>query len=349
MPAASMTSRRRDAARASLGARISSGDTVRPALAQERLAAGPVADDEEGVLVERVAGDVEQARTALRRAFPDPPAVVLVGWARLRCERCRESVALRHEAGDRGGPLGLSLTRVRVILADVRSHTGSWSQKRGRPVAASCERSPPPVAASIARAPRGDESDSSATHAPDLRRTRRIRGTRAGSAALASDARAQRTAGSPALRGSVAAASEPPPAGPPSTSSIAWACPTLRSNGSVSVTGWPIAASAASTPGLKRGSARTSTGGAKCSPASTNQRGAATAVATSTPPSTRAETTWAWICGWASPPIDPATIHGSRSPARKSIPGMSVWSVRLRGARTFGCAGSRLKYEPRFW
>src|SRR5258706_3640149 len=219
MPAASMTSRRRDEARASLGARISSGDTIRPALAQERLAAGPVADDEEGVLIERVAGDVEQARTTLRRAFPDPPAVVLVGWARLRCERCRESVALRHEAGDRGGPLGLSLTRVRVILADVRSHTGSWSQKRGRPVAASCERSPPPVAASIARAPRGDESHSPATHAPD-----------------ALDALAQRTAGSPALRGSVAAASEPPPAGPPATSSIAWACPTLRSNGSVSVT-----------------------------------------------------------------------------------------------------------------
>src|SRR5258705_5804317 len=115
MPAASMTSRPRDAARASSGARTSSGDTVRPALAQERLAAGPVADDEEGVLVERVAGDVEQAGTPLRRAFPDPPAVVLVGWARFRRERCGEPVALCDQTGDRGGPLGLGLARVRII------------------------------------------------------------------------------------------------------------------------------------------------------------------------------------------------------------------------------------------
>ena len=55
-----------------------------------------------------------------------------------------------------------------------------------------------------------------------------------------------------------------------------------------------------------------------------------TAVATSAPPSTRAETTWAWICGWASPPIEPHTTHGR--PSRKSIPGISVWSVRRAGA-----------------
>ena len=52
------------------------------------------------------------------------------------------------------------------------------------------------------------------------------------------------------------------------------------------------------------------------------------------PPSTSADTTWAWICGWASPPIEPVTTHGR--PSRKSIPGMSVCSVRFRGARTLG-------------
>ena len=50
------------------------------------------------------------------------------------------------------------------------------------------------------------------------------------------------TAGSPALLGSVAAASEPPSAGPPSTSSIAWAWPSRPSNGLVGVTGWPSSA-----------------------------------------------------------------------------------------------------------
>ena len=97
----------------------------------------------------------------------------------------------------------------------------------------------------------------------------------------------------------------------------------------------------------KRGSRRTLSGGAKCSAGSTNQRGMATALATSSAPSTRAETTWEWIWGWASPPIEPTTTHGR--PARKSIPGRSVWSVRFDGARTFGWSGSRLKNEPRFW
>ena len=44
--------------------------------AQEGLAAGPVADDEHGVLLARVAGRVEQPRAARGRAFPDPPALV---------------------------------------------------------------------------------------------------------------------------------------------------------------------------------------------------------------------------------------------------------------------------------
>ena len=44
-----------------------------------------------------------------------------------------------------------------------------------------------------------------------------------------------------------------------------------------------------------------------------------------------------------------ATTQGRRSPVRNSIPGRSVWRVRLPGARTLGCSGSSEKYEPRFW
>src|SRR5882724_10329645 len=51
---------------------------TRSALAQEGLAAGPVAHDEQGVLVAGIAGRVEQPWAPLRRALPDPPAVILV-------------------------------------------------------------------------------------------------------------------------------------------------------------------------------------------------------------------------------------------------------------------------------
>src|SRR5205823_14838601 len=46
-------------------------------LAQERLAADPVADDVGRVEVLRVAGDVEQAVAACRGALPDPPAILV--------------------------------------------------------------------------------------------------------------------------------------------------------------------------------------------------------------------------------------------------------------------------------
>ena len=51
-----------------------SGAGGRGPSAEEGLPAGPVADDEEGVLVQRVAGDVEEAGAARGRALPDPPA-----------------------------------------------------------------------------------------------------------------------------------------------------------------------------------------------------------------------------------------------------------------------------------
>ena len=72
----------------------------------------------------------------------------------------------------------------------------------------------------------------------------------------------------------------------------------------------------------------------------------ATAAAGESPPSTSAGTTWAWICGCASPPMEPTTTHGR--PSRRIMAGMSVWSVRFRGARRFARDGSRLKYAPRF-
>ena len=84
-----------------------------------------------------------------------------------------------------------------------------------------------------------------------------------------------------------------------------------------------------------------------CRGISAAQRGAPTAVATSTPPSTMADTTWAKTWGWISPPIEPWTTHGR--PSRKSIPGVSVCIVRLRGARELAWPGSRRKNAPRFW
>ncbi len=121
----------------------------------------------------------------------------------------------------------------------------------------------------------------------------------------------------------------PPAAGPPATSSIAWAWPRAPSNGSRTSRWCPMAASPSRIPGPKRGSICTTSGGAKWAAGTGDQRGAATAVATSTPPSTRAETTWAKIAGWASPPMLPCTTQGR--PSRKSIPGSSVCRVRLRG------------------
>ena len=91
----------------------------------------------------------------------------------------------------------------------------------------------------------------------------------------------------------------------------------------------PSAASPAPTPGASSPSAKTATGGANQPAGSTTTRGAATAVRMSAPPSTSADTSWTWIWGWMSPPIEPATTHGRRSPSRNSIPGRSVCAVRL--------------------
>src|SRR4029077_10644312 len=93
-----------------------------PGSAQERLAAGSVADDEQGVLVDGVPGHVEETRAAGRRALPDPPPIVRVEAARLVLDRLGQALALRGEAGDRRVAIGLRLALVRVVLADVRGH-----------------------------------------------------------------------------------------------------------------------------------------------------------------------------------------------------------------------------------
>ena len=87
------------------------------------------------------------------------------------------------------------------------------------------------------------------------------------------------TAGSPSLRGSVAAASDPSgAAGPPPTSSMACSWPRLRVERLDERHRVPHAPTAPRrSPGAWRGSRRTSTGGSKWAPGSTYQRGAATA------------------------------------------------------------------------
>ena len=188
-------------------------------------------------------------------------------------------------------------------------------------MAASCERSLPPAERSIAYGAR----DRRGRMVPDA---------------------PYQTAGSPSLRGSVAAATEPSgAAGPPSTSSIACSCPRLAVErlGRASPGGpAPRAPRRRRARGAARGGPRPAARSGR--PARRTSAARRPRSATSTPPSTSADTNWAWICGWASPPIEPATIHGPGWPSRNSIPGSSVWSVRLPGARTFGWSGSRLKY-----
>src|SRR3954454_4193566 len=117
MPIPSSRSRRRAARRSGAGpGGVVTGDA---GSAQEGLRAGPVADDVHGVLLGRVAGGVEQARAARRRALPDPPAVVVVERRRLGLQLVGEALPLRNERRDPGGAVALGLARVRVVLADV--------------------------------------------------------------------------------------------------------------------------------------------------------------------------------------------------------------------------------------
>src|SRR5262245_12011139 len=143
--------RRSRAGASAVMARSACGGPVAPCcqvrgvgLAQERLPAGAVADDDEGVLLARVAGDVEQPGAGLRRALPDPPAIVVVDRRRVGGQLVAEALSFRDELRDAGGPLGLGLAGVRVVLADVRGHSALLGWNKVKPVAASCERSPPP-------------------------------------------------------------------------------------------------------------------------------------------------------------------------------------------------------------
>ena len=172
------------------------------------LRAGAVADDEDRVLLDRIAGHVEEPRAAPGRALPDPPALVGVERRRLGRQLAGQSARVRDERGD-------AARRDRPRSRWCTGSSGRRSRSRappllasgGTPVAASCE---------------------AARHRLRVIRRR--------------DVRLHQTAGRPALRGSVAAASDPSgAAGPPSTSSIACSWPRSGSKGSARVTGWPSA------------------------------------------------------------------------------------------------------------
>src|SRR5829696_7725469 len=131
MPAESSRSCRR-AARRSAGT----------GLAEEGLRAGPVADHEDGVLLEGVARRVEQALAALRGALPDPPALVRVEGCRLGLQGVGQALAARDQRGNPCGAIRLGLAGVRVVLADVRGHDPSALNRSRRQigVSAACHR-----------------------------------------------------------------------------------------------------------------------------------------------------------------------------------------------------------------
>ena len=97
-------------------------------------------------------------------------------------------------------------------------------------------------------------------------------------------------------------------------------------------------------PGAWRGSRRTSTGGSKCAAGSTNQRGRRHGGPQVDARRRRAPTRAGRgsAAGRRRPPPRRRPT-ASATPSRNSIPGSSVWSVRLPGSRTFGWSGSRLK------
>ena len=68
-------------------------------------------------------------------------------------------------------------------------------------------------------------------------------------------------------------------------------------------------------------------------------RGAEIAACASMPKSRMRVSSMAWVCGWPSPPIVPNTRAGL--PSSSSLAGISVWNVRLPGARPFFSAQPR--------
>ena len=276
--------------RRGLGALDASGGRRRRRSAQEGLGAGPVADDVDGVLLGRVARrrGAGPGSPASGTSRPTSARSRRAAWSRPRASPASPSRAA-DERGDAAARSALGLARVRVVLADVRGH-GPLQGRRGRrrPVAASCERSLPPAGgvSHMAHADRPGRMVPAAL--PD--------GRQPGAARVGGRRDASRPGGRSAVdeldRVLVAERR----------------CRTAR----VSVTGWPERLERRRrSPGRWRGSRRTSTGGGEVlAPARRTSAARRPPVATSTPPSTSAETNWAWICGWASPPIEPATTHG---------------------------------------
>ena len=123
MPTMSSRSCRR-AARRSEGA---AGVTAQPdarQLAKEGPPAGPVADDEHGMLLGGVARGMKEAGTALRWALVDPPAVVGVerGLVLVAIVSARPRPRTSRSAAISGCPFSLGLAAVGGVLPDVRGH-----------------------------------------------------------------------------------------------------------------------------------------------------------------------------------------------------------------------------------
>ena len=242
---------------------------------------------------------------------------LLVERRRLGAERGGQTLAFGHETGDRRGAIGLGLARVRVVLADVRGHgLLRWRARSGTttPVTASCERSPVTGARSIGQA-RG--SSARTTRRPAARRC-------AGRSSPRRSPSAARTTVDELDRVLVRRGSRRTPrlgttSWPSSAQGLGHARAVARLEADVGRRREVLAR--LDEPAWRRD------GRADVEPAVDDARsrtGRGSAAARRRPSSRRRSTGRAW-------------------PSRNSIPGSSVWSVRLRGARTFAWSGSRLK------
>ena len=140
--------------------------------------------------------------------------------------------------------------------------------------------------------------------------------------------------------------SAPPSYEPSGRRRITWAQPISGVFGSTSETSWPSASSAAtvaaSTPSDSMLTGPSGSAGPSVEPPS------AAGPPAPADPARRPRgpvTSWTIVCGCPSPPIAPNAT--SATPSRSSMPGMSVCSVRERGASAFGWLGIEARSRHR--
>ena len=234
------------------------------------------------------------------------------------------SVALGDQRRDVLRAVGLGLAGVGIVLADVRGHAPLPVRRCRRQigVSAACHRLPEDT----------------------IRRSRPTRGCR-----RVSGPRRSADGREPELRGSVAAASVPPAAGPPSTSSIACSCPRLPSNAD------PAEVVAALEQALGDARRELAVGehrdrrrgrAGRLDDDPRRRRRPSRCRRRRRPARTRAGRGSAAGCRRPSTPRPPTAAARPRGTA---CPGSSVCAGRLPGSRTFTLAGSRENDAPRFW